>query len=52
MIAVDINLTIKMTKLQLETTIMHYRNLTEQLFYCEIFLNVFSDIYLNCLIHF
>ena len=32
MIAMKINLTIKKTYLQLETKIMHYRNLSEQIF--------------------
>ena len=32
MIAMGINLTIKMTYLQIETRIMHYRNLSKQIF--------------------
>ena len=33
MIAMEINLNITITYLQLETRIMHYRNLSEQIFW-------------------
>ena len=33
MIAIDINLTITMTNLQLETRIVHYSNLSKQIFW-------------------
>ena len=33
MIALEINLTMTMTYLQLETRIMHYRKLSEQIFW-------------------
>ena len=51
MIAMEINLTITITYLQLETRIVHYRNNLQQLFYRQINKNVFFDIYLNCRIH-